>query len=140
MKPDGTKLFIAWYDRRNDTASNSLLQTYGVFANLPVTGASSFATNFAISTVTFPPAFAGITMTNLGQYDPAYPPNVDATDARCCTAFLGTYASHVGEYDGAASDNSYVYYTWSDNRNTASFHSQTRNQADVRFIRVSWPR
>ena len=44
VKPDGTKLFIAWYDRRNDPASNSLIQTYGVFANLPITGTNSFAT------------------------------------------------------------------------------------------------
>jgi len=139
VKPDGTKLFIAWYDRRNDIASNSLIQTYGVFASLPVTGTSSFATNFPISTVTFPPAFAGTTRTNAGQFDPAYPPDYGQQDPRCCQSFQGTYASHVGEYEGAASDNAYVYYTWSDNRNTVSFHGQSRNQPDIRFVRVSWP-
>src|SRR6266567_4725563 len=32
VKPDGSQLFIAWYDRKNDPGSNSLIQTYGVFA------------------------------------------------------------------------------------------------------------
>ena len=61
------------------------------------------------------------------------------TDPRCCTAFQGTYASHVGEYEAAVSDNDYVYYTWSDNRNAATFHGQSRNEPNVRFVRVSWP-
>ncbi len=28
VKPDGTQLFMAWYDRRND-ANNSLIEVYG---------------------------------------------------------------------------------------------------------------
>jgi hypothetical protein len=34
VKPDGTKVFIAWYDRRVDTASNSLIQIWGTFASV----------------------------------------------------------------------------------------------------------
>jgi hypothetical protein len=30
VNPDGSKLFLGWYDRRKDASSNSLIQTYGV--------------------------------------------------------------------------------------------------------------
>jgi hypothetical protein len=148
VKPDGSRIFIAWYDRRNDPGSNSLIQTYGVFANLPVTNASQFVTNFQISTVQFPPAFTGTNRVD-GTYDTAYPPNVTGdpsfcdtvpSDPKCCASFCGVYADHMGDYDIAFADNNYVYYVWGDIRNTCSFYSQTRNQADVRFVRVSWPR
>ena len=36
VKPDGTKLFMAWYDRRNDPTNNALIQIYGVFVTLPL--------------------------------------------------------------------------------------------------------
>jgi hypothetical protein len=51
-----------------------MIQTYGVIANLPITGSSSFVTNFVISTTNFPPVFTGTTMTGTNQFDPAYPP------------------------------------------------------------------
>jgi hypothetical protein len=137
---DGTKLFIAWYDRREDASNNSLIRPYGVFANLPVTDSSSFASNFKIGTIQFPPAFTGTTTTSLGQYDPAYSPFVNSTDSRCCTAFSGLQASYMGDYDLAFSDENYVYYTWADNRTTCVFHGYTRNQADVRLVKVAWPR
>lgn len=140
VKPDGTKLFIAWYDRREDTASNSLIRTYGIFADLPITGTNNFATNFPISTVAFPPVFTGTTMTNLNEFDLAYPPRY-RNDGTNCPTFFGAYAGHMGDYDTAVSDNTYVYYTWSDKRNkfTNSVSGVIRNQADIRFIKVSWP-
>jgi hypothetical protein len=142
VKPDGTKLFIAWYDRREDTVNNSLIRPYGVFADLPITGATSFSskTEFRISTVSFPPAFTGTTMTSLGQYDPAYGPIVDFKDSRCCTVFGGLQAPYMGDYDLAFSDINFVYYTWADNRTTCTYHAQTRNQADVRLAKLAWPR
>jgi len=141
VKSDGTKLFTAWYDRREDTASNSLIRTYGVFADPPITGTNSFATNFPISTVAFPPVFTGTTMTGTNQFDPAYPPEV-RNDGTNCPTFFGAYAPHMGDYDTAVSDNNHVYYTWSDKRNkyTNSVNGAIRNQADIRFIKVSWPR
>ena len=139
VKPDGTKLFTAWYDRRADPGSNFLIQTYGVFANLPITGTNNFATNVVLSTVAFPPVFSG-TQTNLGEYDPVYPPLFDGSDSRYCGSFVGTYKQENGDYSGATSDNSFVYYAWSDNRNTATNHSVIRHQRDVRAVRFSWPR
>jgi hypothetical protein len=139
-KPDGTRLFIAWYDRRNDSTNHHLIQTYGVFANLPITGTNSFATNFLISTAQFPPVFAGTTMTSTNQFDPAYPP-FPRNDGTNCPTFDAAYARFVGDFDRAFSDDNYVYYTWGDNRNryTNSITGVVRNQTDVRFIRLSWP-
>jgi hypothetical protein len=122
VKPDGTKLFVAWYDRRNAGTNNLLIQTYGTFATLPITGTNNFATNFLISTVQFLPAFTG-TNTISGTYDPAYPPSVAPASTNCCGSFGGTYAGYMGDYDTAVSDNSYVYYTWGDNRNTSTNHT-----------------
>ena len=139
VKPDGTRLFVAWYDRRKDTNNNSLIEAYGCFANLPITGANNFATNFPISTVQFPPVFAGTNMVD-GAYDPAYPPNFGQCDSRCCGSFEGRYRDHMGDYDMAVPDNDYVYYTWADNRTTSTNHGVNRNQADVRMVRVSWPK
>jgi len=34
VKPDGTQLFMAWYDRRNDT-NNSLIDVYGRWERSP---------------------------------------------------------------------------------------------------------
>ncbi len=138
VKPDGTKLFVAWYDRRDDPTNQSLVRMYGAFATLQVTSTSAFATNFAISTVTFPPVFSG-THTDAGEYDPVYPPFLDPSLGCVPGWFNGTFSGYMGDYDRAFSDTKYVYYTWGDNRNTTTNHGLTRNQADVRFIRVSWP-
>jgi hypothetical protein len=128
VKPDGAKLFIGWYDRRNDPINHSMIQVYGVFANLPITGSSAFANNFPISTVQFSPAFSG-TMTNAGAYDPSLPPLFDQTLGCVPGWYGGVYRDHMGDYDTAVADNTYVYYTWADNRNLST--SSTRYQAEV---------
>jgi hypothetical protein len=137
IKPDGTKLFIAWYDRRNDTASNLLIQIYGCFANIPIT-TNSFTNNFLISTAQFPPIHSG-TNTNANTFDPVYPPPFDLEDPRHCGSFRGIYRVHMGDYDTAVSDSRFVYYSWMDGRNTCTNSGVVRNQADIRHIRVSWP-
>lgn len=59
VKPDGTQLFMAWYDRRNDT-NNSLMDLHGRFGTIATNGDVTFATNdFRITTTNFPPVFAG---------------------------------------------------------------------------------
>jgi hypothetical protein len=141
VKPDGGKLFVGWYDRREDPTNHSLIRMYAAFANLPITDANAFATNFAISTVTFPPVFTG-TNTNSGAYDPAYPPNLGELSLDCVPGwFRGTYAKYIGDYDRAFSDSNYVYYTWTDGRiQLTSPNGPTRHQADVRLVRISWPK
>ena len=75
VKPDGTRLFMAWYDRKNDT-NNSLIEVYGRFGTIATNGSVSFGSEFVISTTNFPPVFAGTltSNTNQGHYDPVYPP------------------------------------------------------------------
>ncbi len=114
---------------------------YGGFAALPITGSNAFATNFAISTASFPPVFAGTTMTGTNQFDPVYPP-FPRNDGTYCPNFGGIFSPYtMGDYNRAFSENSYVHFTWGDNRNNyTATNGFTRNQADVRFIRLSWPR
>ena len=81
--------------------NNSLIEAYGCFANLPITGANNFATKF-------PPVFTGTNQVE-GAYDTAYPPVFLQCDCRCCGSYEGRYAGHMGDYDMAVSDNSYVY-------------------------------
>ncbi len=80
-------------------------------------------------------------MTGTNQFDPVYPPGVRNDGTNCPTCGDGTYSPYtMGDYNRPFSDNNYVYYTWGDNRNTyTATNGFTRNQADVRFIRVSWP-
>jgi hypothetical protein len=105
LTPDGTHVFITWYDRRNDPTNDSLIDRYGVIGT--VSGHSvSFAANFRITDVSFPPAF--------GQ-DPMMP------------------AAYMGDYDMATADNSYFYTTWGDNRLGDAFFA---NQPDVRFAKI----
>jgi hypothetical protein len=87
--PDGTHLFITWYDRRNDPTNDSLIDRYGVIG--AISGHTlNFAPNFRITDVSFPPAF---------NQDPLVLP------------------TYMGDYDMATADNSYFYTTWGDNRN-----------------------
>src|SRR6266436_8042474 len=98
VKPDGTKLFVGWYDRRDDPTNNYLIRICGAFASLPITSTNPFATNFAISTVTFPPVFSG-THTNAGEYDPVYPPFLDISMGCVAGWFFGDFSSYMGDYD-----------------------------------------
>jgi hypothetical protein len=141
VRPDASKLFIAWYDRRNDPTNHHLIQTYGVFASLPITGTNSFATNFLISTAQFPPLFAGTTMAGTNEFDPLYPP-FPRNDGTNCPTFQGIYKNFVGDFDRVFSDDNHVYCAWADNRGkyTNSMSGVVRHQTDVRFVRVSWPK
>jgi hypothetical protein len=104
VTPDGGRLGIFWYDRRLDPANN-LIDRFGVIGT--VSGHTvSFAPNFRITDVSFPPAF--------GQ-DPYAPSN------------------YMGDYDMATADNNYFYTTWGDNRLGDAFFA---NQPDVRFAKV----
>jgi len=147
VKPDGTKLFIAWYDRRND-ANNSLIDVYGRWGTIAADGTVTLGPEFRITTTSFPPVFAGTLADNRtnGHYDPVYPPGQlnllwwyqewpsdpsEVTDA--------TYIGHVGEYNGAWAEGQYVYMTWTDNRLVSSGTLFSRNQSDIRLVRVTWP-
>lgn len=86
VSPDGAKVFVGFYDRRDD-AANLLINTYGAVGT--TAGSVSFGVNSRISDVSFPAVFG---------VDPA---------------IVSTY---MGDYDTAAADSSGFAYTWSDNR------------------------
>jgi hypothetical protein len=108
VTPDGSHLGIFWYDRRLDPADN-LIDHYGAIGT--ISGhAVSFAPNFRITDVSFPPAFD--------------------QDALWIAASASSY---MGDYDMATADNTFFYTTWGDNRQSDAFFS---NQPDVRFARI----
>jgi len=142
---------VAWYDRRND-ANNSLIDVYGRWGAIATDGTVTLATEFKITTGSFPPVFAGTLTgspyTDPGHYDPVYPPNavnlhwwypewpIDFSQGDPFTQ--DTYINHVGEYNGAWAEGQYVYMTWTDNRLAAAGTLFARNQSDIRSIRITW--
>lgn len=153
VKPDGTQLFMAWYDRRNDT-NNSLIDFYGSFGVIGTNGSVTFGAQFKISTTNFPMVFAGTDTNNMpdGHYDPVYPPggvNLNwwypewpPPSTPPDPSFYVTppsYVGHVGEYNAAWAEEQYVYMTWTDYRLSSVGTLYGRNQSDIRFVRLSWP-
>lgn len=94
ITPDGTGLFVSWYDRRLD-ASNSRINVFG--RNATISG----------STVTFGPDY---------RITDADFPVVIGQDS----VIVSTY---MGDYDQAVADNSNYYRTWGDNRLSRLTHS-----------------
>jgi hypothetical protein len=158
VKPDGNQLFIGWLDRRNDT-NNSLIDVYGRCLTVATNGAVDFftANDFRITTQSFPPVFAGTVNTNVGSYDPVWPPGgvslgwwydwwlydpeYDSWDPT-----YDVYAQHVSEHNGAYADLHHVYFVWSDNRvqwtyrgTNTSVQGVGRYQPDIRLARLPWP-
>jgi hypothetical protein len=155
VKPDGTTLFLAWYDRRNDT-NNSLIDVYGRWGAIDSNGAVMLTNEFRISSVSFPPVFAGTRgeiepiHKQPGFYDPVYPPGgvnlhwwypewPPPTSEPDENVASSSYSQHVGEYNGAASDVQSVAMTWTDSRLTSAGTLYPERQRDIRFIRIYWP-
>jgi len=93
ITPDGTGLFVSWYDRRLD-AANARFEVFGRNATL-----------------------SGTTLTWGGDYriTDSDSPVVIGQD----TYINSTY---MGDYDQATADNSFYYRTWADNRLTVGAH------------------
>jgi len=153
VEPDGTQLFVAWYDRRGDT-NNSLMDLYGRFGTIATNGVVTFPTNdFRITTTNFPPVFAGTltSNTNNGHYDPVYPPRnlnlhwwyperpAPSPQPPDTNVTVLSYEGHVGEYNGAFADGRYVFLTRTDYRMPAAGTNYARNQADIRMVKITWP-
>jgi hypothetical protein len=155
VKPDGTQLFMAWYDRRNDP-NNGLMEAFGRWGTIETSGSVSLGDEFRITPVSFPHVFSGTDTNHFlpGWYDPTYPPD-DAEDDPLVGVNLhwwypewpaddpyalayGTHRHHVGEYNGATVDGDSVLFTWTDNRVRWGRQS-TRNQSDIRLIKIQWP-
>jgi Putative Ig domain/Proprotein convertase P-domain len=95
VTPDGSRLIVSWYDRRNDLG-NSKIQRYGKIYSIDGSGNLNDAGEFLISASDFPVI--------IGQ-DPEVTP------------------TYMGDYDQAAADNSFFYIPWGDNRDSSSAHA-----------------
>ena len=146
VQPDGTQLFMGWYDRRSDT-NNSLIDLYGRWASIGTNGLVSFGDEFRISTVSFHPVFAGTLAENTGQgnYDPVYPPEgvnlhwwYDEWPGGSEEITAENYKSHVGEYNSAFATAQWVFITWVDYRLFSVGTLYPRNQSDIRTVRLNW--
>jgi subtilisin-like proprotein convertase family protein len=94
ITPDGTALFVSWYDRRLD-AGNTLIDVFG--RNASISGTTvTFGNDYRISDGSWPVI--------IGQ-DPA----------------INTV--YMGDYDQAVADNTNFYRTWGDNRLSLLSHS-----------------
>ncbi len=105
VTPDGSRVFVGWYDRRLD-AANNMIDNYGRIGT--VSGATvTFGADFRITDQSYPPVFG---------VDPA----------------LAT--AYMGDWDEAAADNNFFYYSWGDNRDPSLGHAG--NQANVRLAKI----
>jgi hypothetical protein len=94
VTPDGTHLFVGFYDRRLDPG-NSLIDRFGAVAT--IAGSTvTFQPNFRITNQSFPVAV---------DQDPSVAPE------------------YMGDYDSAAADNSLFYTIWADNRRSDAAHT-----------------
>lgn len=94
ITPDGDQLGVFWYDRRNDTQNDALIDRYGVIGT--VNGSSvTWGPNIRVTDTSFPAAV---------NQDPVVNP------------------TYMGDYDVTVADNNYFYVPWGDNRLGDSFH------------------
>lgn len=94
VTPDGTHVFVGWYDRRRDPA-NALIEYWGRTATLTGTQLT-FGADFPVSTAAFPVA---------RMQDPAINP------------------LYMGDYDVASADDAFFYVGWGDNRAASAAHT-----------------
>jgi hypothetical protein len=105
ISPDGTRLCIAWYDRRLDSA-NKLIDRFATICSVNALGTATPGANFRVTTQSFPAVFGADPMVN------------------------GTY---MGDYDQMTASTTHFAMTWGDNRDDSTAHSG--KNANVRFAR-----
>ena len=93
MTPDGTGIFVSWYDRRGNGTAIGVWGTDGIICP---DGSVAFVPDYAISDATWPVV--------IGQ-DPAI------------------NSVYMGDYDQAAADNTMFYRQWGDNRLSNTTHT-----------------
>src|SRR5579884_1403902 len=108
VSPDGTQVFIGFYDRRLDS-SNYMIDTFGAVGVISGS-AVTFQPNFRITSASFPPVFGVDPVVN---------------------------SSYMGDYDKADSDNAFFYYSWGDNRLPSAGHSGNNADVRITLIPIS---
>jgi hypothetical protein len=107
VPPDGSKILVAWYDRRSDPA-DAAVEYYGALGT-PASGSATFGTNFRISSASFQPVI---------DADPNYP--------------TGWFTF----YEEMSADNTGFDVAWSDGRDAATFSGASRKNMNVRYSRI----
>jgi hypothetical protein len=97
VSPNGSKVGIFWYDRRNDSADN-LIDRYGAIGTV-AGGTVTFAPNMQITDTSFAPEFGRDPVVN---------------------------SVYMGDYDSVAATTNSFYVTWGDNRSTSRGHTGQR--------------
>lgn len=95
IMPDGSRVFVSWYDRRNDP-SNNLIDRYAAIYTVDGSGNLTKDSEFRITTASFPPALNQDTYVPMG---------------------------YMGDYDQSTADNNYFYTAWGDNRLSDPAHT-----------------
>ena len=162
--PQGTELFIGYYSRQEDPATNCLIRAYGAKVYNIVNGlANARIACFPISPTAFPPLFNGTNDAIKLQFDPPYPPQtlpdvylcydqyarVDClctnANGNCCSTsdvpvLAGLPNFFQDDNTWADADTNYFYYAWCDRsrswRWTALGVTNTRPDADVKFGKI----
>jgi hypothetical protein len=88
VTPDGSHMFVTWYDRRNAATPNGNIERFGVIGSID-DNTVTFGHNFDYSDAPFPEVFG---------HDPAVAPD------------------YMGDYDQATSDNHNFYTSFVDTR------------------------
>ena len=114
VTPNGSRLGIFWYDRREDTsladgdAVNNQIKYYGRLATI-AGGTVTFAPDFAVSDVAFKPEFGRDSLVN---------------------------TTYMGDYDSAAATNNAFHVVWADNR-TDLTGGAPRKDPNVRYKKIA---
>jgi hypothetical protein len=139
VKPDGSKLFVGWYDRKHDVTFDHRIKLRGMISTITAQTPLTSPNYFDISAEDFAPVFTG-GQTIDGTFDPVYggPKESTTVDAEGnlihTTERCGQLRFHMGDYDKIFSDATSIYYCWGDNR----IRRSNRLQADIRFKKIGW--
>jgi hypothetical protein len=107
ITPDGTGLFVSWYDRRGNGAAIDVYGTDGVICN---DGSVTFVPEYRISDGSWPVVIA---------QDPTI------------------VATYMGDYDQAVADNTGYYRTWGDNRLSRLTHTNQPDVRFTKILKSS---
>lgn len=157
ISPDGTKLFIGYYNRQEDIINNSFIKAYGAVADISFNGLANAWFDFIPISDLFKPLFAGTTTstpaTATWKYDHVWIQKgicLDAVNAQIvgfgndgdCTFEGGTYTidTYVNfmadDYTWVAADDTYFYFAWCDRSDSFGTGAQSRPDANVRFAKI----
>ena len=151
VNPAGTKVFIGFYSRQEDTDFNWMIKAYGAKVEVSNGQITANICNFPISMAAFPPLFAG-------TISPSAPWNYDAVWCQgnvCMATNNASYRAQcdqdyttptvyehfcADDYTWTVADNNYFYFAWCDRSLSCVLPygggSYLRADANIRFAKI----